>query len=69
MDRLLIRKSNRPVELMPRGTGKSVMMRELMNAHLDAGHRVLVISKDGMAIHKRHAKHKHITIITPVQRQ
>ena len=57
-----------PFELMPRQMGKSVAMKALLDAHLDAGHSVLVVSHGGMGVHKRHRKHKHITIITPVHK-
>lgn len=56
-------------ELMPRQMGKSVAMKAMLDAYLDAGHSVLVVSHGGAAVHKRHKKHKHITIITPVQRR
>lgn len=64
-----ISRPDKPVELMPRQTGKSVAMKAMLDAALDAGHKVLVVSHGGAAIHKRHAKHKHITVITPVQRR
>lgn len=64
-----IRKPDKPHELMPRQMGKSVAMKAMLDAALDAGHKVLVMSHGGAAVHKRHHKHKHITIITPVQRR